>query len=254
MNRFKVALSILSVCTFLFPFKVFAQTDINAEDITAIQWVELNPQQKFDIISIYLNDLSESIQEQCIEFLNDYALTCEDECDLYTVYEIVDEYLSTDDSEESLVWEVSTYKERVFYKVHGMAVWGHEFGFLKHLSDCSKDSFWLSFSSYQDQVGSLKGEKINFTLIIDDQEFEVLLPVINVGRIGLTNVVMMTNVELDSLIMESLNDAQMVNVKVSFDDQAFDLFDIKEDTFPLNGFLAAKQEAFDVCQSGSKEN
>jgi len=144
-------------------------------------------------------------------------------------------------------WTVEERMGRVFYFTRGRIVWGHEFGFFKDLGYCNEDTFWLSISSYEDEVQAFDGKDIEFELEIDKEHYSVKIPMMSVGKLASNNIMLFTNLSLDNEATDALRKGSVVNLRVVGPKELLDFFDIKEDEFDLKELIDAQQKAFDVC-------
>ena len=148
-------------------------------------------------------------------------------------------------------WTVEIRIGRVFYYTHGTAVWGHEFGFFKDVNDCSSDTLWLTFSSYEENVKDFKGRDVVILLDVDGKEFKVKTPMLGTGTIGLTHVMTFTNWSPGEQLMDALAKGRYVKVQILEPKELETLLDIKEDQFGLEGFVASRKEAESVCMANT---
>ena len=145
-------------------------------------------------------------------------------------------------------WIVKIRIGRVFYYTHGTAVWGHEFGFFKDVNDCSSDTLWLTFSSYEKGVKDFEGRDVVILLDVDGKEFRVKTPMMSTGTIGLTNIMTFTNWSPGEQLMDALMKGRYVTVQILEPKELEALLDIKEDEFSLEGFADSRKEAESVCR------
>ena len=63
-------------------------------------------------------------------------------------------------------WSVDRHGQFIRYTTHGSVVHGHEFGFLLRSGDC-REVLWLSWSTSDDGIHDLSGERARFELELD---------------------------------------------------------------------------------------
>lgn len=146
-------------------------------------------------------------------------------------------------------WAVEERVGRLFYFTHGTVVWGHEFGFFKDPNDCNVDTLWLTFSSSEDKVKDFVGKGVVILFNVDGQDFKVKTPMLNVGTIGLTQVMTFTNARAKKSLIDAVANGRYVKVQILEPKKLEALLDIKEDQFGLKGFAAIKKEAESKCSA-----
>ena len=146
-------------------------------------------------------------------------------------------------------WMVEQRVGRLFYVIHGTAVWGHEFGFFKQADDCDEDTIWLTFSSSEEKVKDFIGKDIVISLNVDGQETKIKLVMLSVGTLGFTNIMTFTNWSPGEQLIGSLVKGHQVKVRILEPKSLEALLDIKEDRFSLEGFVASRGRAEAICRA-----
>ena len=91
-------------------------------------------------------------------------------------------------------WTVESRAGRLFYFTHGMAVWGHEFGFFKGANDCGGDTLWMTFSSSEEKVKDFIGKDVAILLHVDGRDFTLIrIPMLSTVPIGGIYIMAFTN-------------------------------------------------------------
>ena len=144
-------------------------------------------------------------------------------------------------------WQISKVSGLVRYIVHGTAVYGHQFGFLKDTGQCNVDILWLSWSSDDPAVIKLVGSEITFLVDVDGTTSKIVADLVNTSTlIPFTTVVLFTNFTADPEFLSVLNRGKEVSITISGDSRNF--FDVPSDRFSLMGFETARREATKACQ------
>jgi len=150
-------------------------------------------------------------------------------------------------------WETSIVGDNfVRYITHGSAVWGHEFGFIRSIGQCdAPESLWLTFSTYEDDLNGLEGGTLEATFTVDEQAFQMKLPVLGVQKFTPTmSIAFFTNIAVPSALRQALMNGNEVSVEFVAPQPLVAKFDIPMDTFSLSGITANSTKALDVCQTG----
>ena len=176
-------------------------------------------------------------------------------------------YLNAEEIFKHKDWSVATYpndNQYIKYSTHGTNVWGHEFGFLKVVGDCKADNLYVSWSSTTpiNILERMKSKKVLFDVKPDDN-FVFHFPVPNLMVKYLSgseyleipdplSVMLFTNYFPQFTFIPTLEAGRNVIVKVNEEDPHFKNFDIAEDKFSLEGYIAARQFAFEQCEQRTK--
>jgi len=73
-------------------------------------------------------------------------------------------------------WSASSSENTAEYLVNGNTVHGHEFGFLKMAGNCNTDILWVSWSTAEKEVKSLKGIDATIQLRVGATKFQIEVP------------------------------------------------------------------------------
>ena len=177
-------------------------------------------------------------------------------------------YLNAEEVFKHKDWLVATYPDDskyIKYSTHGTAVWGHEFGFLKTIGDCKADNIYVSWSSTKNinQLKRMESKKVLFDLGPDDNfEFQFAIPNLAVTHLigsneyfeipNPLNVMLFTNYFPKYTFMPTLEAGRKISVNVSNQDPHHGNFDIPDDQFSLEGYIAARQYAMELCEMRTK--
>ena len=153
-------------------------------------------------------------------------------------------------------WEISRFNDAIIYTTHGMAVHGHKFGWVKRAGHCNKEFMYLTFSSMHKDKGLL--EKI----VKSDVPVEVVFPqmepnhpaklymylvAVNDLTFGGTKIATFTGIENNQMFDAFMEHFNLIEIEIVGAHQA--LFDIPVDTWSLDGYIAAKTKAQEMCEA-----
>ena len=145
-------------------------------------------------------------------------------------------------------WSVASKVGRIFYITHGSAVWGHEFGFFKNSGSCGGDILWISFSSDNDKVLDFVGKIVQFRINVDGQSYDVNLNMLDANKLTpVTKVMLFTNFVAGDKFIDLLNKGHKVSIKIIGPKEFVKFLDIPEDSFSLDGYIASRLKAKDIC-------
>jgi len=148
-------------------------------------------------------------------------------------------------------WEVNASSPKFTrFTTHGSVVHGHLFGMVKIADSCEKDILFISWSSYESRVTEFQGKKIKIGLIINDHQKVITIPLLSVLDSGFgPNILAFSNFKVPQNFITAFEKEQIVKVIIKGPEEFISLFDIKEDEFSLNGFIANRLKAQEVCES-----
>ncbi|MDH5181780.1 MAG: hypothetical protein OEZ39_01345 [Gammaproteobacteria bacterium] len=145
-------------------------------------------------------------------------------------------------------WSITEQERIVRYIVNGTLVHGHEFGFIKNRKDCSKDILWISFSSYDENVKKYVGQDALLRFQAGETKFQLALNYLT--SFNFTNTLIVTaftNLIASEKLVNLLQNSRQIEVSIAGPDELVKTFDIKQDTFNLQGFTAARDKAREIC-------
>ena len=149
-------------------------------------------------------------------------------------------------------WEVSKIGNMVLYSAHGENVHGHRFGWLKRAGSCNQDILYLTYSSYNENINVLeKLTKNTMPLKVIFPQTEGVTLHILPEIIGLTGLGNMKIVTLSNMRKEKVMDAyssKLNAITIEIEEPYTSLFDITFDNWSLNGYVAAKLKAQEMCE------
>ena len=160
-------------------------------------------------------------------------------------------YASEDIFDESRIWDVQIVGDDfIFYRVPGQAVWGHRYGFVKQIPNCSQDQFFVEWSSYED-IKPYEGKYVPFSLVNDQGVSTKLNPTLIAVK-DFTSIMQVgffaeddRGYSYSSAFKDFNKNSKQVTINIGDD---FDNFDIKTDTFLTNGYEKARIDAERTCR------
>ena len=151
-------------------------------------------------------------------------------------------------------WSVHRIGEFVRYTTHGSVVHGHEFGFLLRSGDC-REVLWLSWSTYDEGIYELSGERTRFELELDGTPGVLTAPLGMVRELTpglpMTKVMVFSDVLLRPEFMRELEKGRDLDVRVVGPDEMLKVLDVSEDQFSLMGFTATRLKAREWCEGNT---
>ncbi len=153
-------------------------------------------------------------------------------------------------------WKVEEIGTFVRYTTHGSVIWGHQFGFLKRIEDCSLDNLWVSLSSSFDEVKEFEGEDALLKLDIDGAVSEIKVQLSTVYKPELLSYHLMafTNYVPENDFIDLLKKGHELKLTVVEPKQLVKYLDINDEVFSLNGFIASRLKANEYCEKLTKRN
>ena len=146
-------------------------------------------------------------------------------------------------------WTVKEEMGKIFYYTHGTTVWGHEFGCYKDPNNRERDILWLAFSSMDEKIKDFKGQFVTVLLDFGTKRSQVELKILYSGTIGSTHVIYLSNWLVGEKLMELLMAEKYVKVSFLEPKELEVLFDIKEDSFSLEGFAESRKKAKEMSKN-----
>jgi len=157
-------------------------------------------------------------------------------------------------------WTVDFFIDDIIrYSTNGSVVNGHRFGWLIKPGACDVDVLYLAISTYKSNAATLKNKlngkivplKISFpeitkipktvkikTDFLSAMDYTPTLTVVNFSHFHMGRVLDLRMRELKKIIIE-------------IDTPFSKLFDITWDEYDLNGYVASRQKAHEICEQHS---
>ena len=150
-------------------------------------------------------------------------------------------------------WEVSKLDNLIIYRTNGNIVHGHTFGWIKRVGQCSHDNLYLTYSSsHQDKdiLEKLKNNKVPLKLVFpesDSSPIKIHPPIISVNDFGSMKIITLSNVQQNNELNAYMEELHSVEIAIT--SPYAKLFDIPKDSWSLDGYIAAKLKAKELCES-----
>ena len=150
-------------------------------------------------------------------------------------------------------WEVDRYNNIVRYSTHGSIVHGHRFGWIKKAEDCDTDILATTISTKKinkERLYDFKGESIDLRINFPQAEGEDPA-IINTDLIGVFDFATLKIAFFGNFIQGQMFDSLMAyfnTIKIEVTNPHKIYFDIPSDEFSLNGYVAAKLKAKELCE------
>jgi hypothetical protein len=150
-------------------------------------------------------------------------------------------------------WEVDRYNNIVRYSTHGNIVHGHRFGWIKKAGNCDTDILATTISTKKinkERLYDFKGESINLRINFPQAEGEDPA-IINTDLIGVFDFATLKIAFFGNFIQGQMFDSLMAyfnTIKVEITNPHKIYFDTPSDEYSLNGYVAAKLKAKELCE------
>ena len=150
-------------------------------------------------------------------------------------------------------WEVDKYNNIVRYSTHGSIVHGHRFGWIKKAGNCDTDILATTISTKKinkERLYDFKGESIDLRINFPQAEGEDPA-IINTDLIGVFDFATLKIAFFGNFIQGQMFDSLMAyfnTIKVEITNPHKIYFDIPSDEYSLNGYVAAKLKAKELCE------
>ncbi|MDA7842799.1 hypothetical protein N9A22_01920 [Methylophilaceae bacterium] len=150
-------------------------------------------------------------------------------------------------------WEVDRYNNIVRYSTQGSIVHGHRFGWIKKAGNCDTDILATTISTKKinkERLYDFKGESIDLRINFPQAEGEDPA-IINTDLIGVFDFATLKIAFFGNFIQGQMFDSLMAyfnTIKVEITNPHKIYFDIPSDEYSLNGYVAAKLKAKELCE------
>ena len=150
-------------------------------------------------------------------------------------------------------WEVDKYDNMVRYSTHGSIVHGHRFGWIKKAGNCDIDILATTISTQKNNKNRLfdfKGKSIDLRINFPQAEGEDPA-IIKTDLISIFGFANLKIAFLGNFIQGKVFDSLMAyfnTIRVEVTNPHKIYFDIPSDEYSLNGYVAAKLKAKELCE------
>jgi len=137
-------------------------------------------------------------------------------------------------------WSVNRYNNGTLKAItHGKIIWGHEFGIVKIPDECEQNLLWLTISTYEKDLKSLKGKKVEFEIKVDEKKYNLDLKIVYLSKFTtIMHIVLFEQVNLNSDFINILKKGKKLFLTIKESNEIAGKFDIKNEEFSLSGFVA----------------
>jgi len=152
-------------------------------------------------------------------------------------------------------WEITQFKDMVIYKTNGMAVHGHKFGWVKKAGNCSEDILYLTFSTTHEKkniLDKLKNNRLPIKVTfpeVDGVSHVMMAELLSVSDFASMKVVTLSNVLKDPVFDLYMGGLYQIEIEIEIDSPYKYVFDIPVDNWSLDGYIAAKFKAKEMCEA-----
>ena len=139
------------------------------------------------------------------------------------------------------------------YRTNGNIVHGHSFGWIKRVGQCNYDNLYLTYSSVhkdKDILEQLKNNKVPLKLVFpesDSSPIKMHPPIISVNDFGSMKIITLSNIQQNNELNAYMEELHSVEIAIT--SPYAKLFDIPKDSWSLDGYIAAKLKAKELCES-----
>jgi len=150
-------------------------------------------------------------------------------------------------------WTVDKLDNLVMYATHGTAVHGHKFGWMKKAGNCSEDILYLTFSTTHEEknvLDKLKNNRLPIKVTfpeVDGISHVMMAELLSVSDFASMKVVTLSNVLKDPVF--DLYMGGLYQIEIEIDSPYKYVFDIPVDNWSLDGYIAAKVKAEEMCEA-----
>lgn len=150
-------------------------------------------------------------------------------------------------------WTVDKFDDLVWYATNGTAVHGHKFGWVKKAGNCSEDILYLTFSTTHEKkniLDKLKNNRLPIKVTfpeVDGVSHVMMAELLSVSDFASMKVVTLSNVLKDPVFDLYMGGLHQIEIEI---DSPYEyVFDIPVDNWSLDGYIAAKLKAKEMCEA-----
>tara|TARA_B100001059_G_scaffold179984_1_gene180704 strand:+ start:43 stop:633 length:591 start_codon:yes stop_codon:yes gene_type:complete len=150
-------------------------------------------------------------------------------------------------------WEVDKMGDIIRYSTYGEVIHGHRFGWLKTVGSCEHDNLYVTYSSTYGNInilGKLKKNNMPLKVIFPQEKglsFQIFPEIIGLNGLGSLQIVTLSNfgkAEVMDAYLSKLN-----SIIIDIEDPYKSLFDVAFESWSLDGYIAAKLKAKELCDA-----
>ena len=172
---------------------------------------------------------------------------------LFFLFAIPQSYGDTNESPAKYKdWEVDKIGDMIRYSAHGENVYGHRFGWIKRVGSCDHDNLYLTYSSHKKNTNVL--EKLTKSTMpirfifpqAEGVSLHMLPEIVSLNGLGSLNIVTLSNIDKEVIMDAYFSKLNVITIEI--EEPYSSLFDITFDRWSLNGYIAAKLKAQEMCE------
>ena len=150
-------------------------------------------------------------------------------------------------------WKIDTYKDLVMYGADGQGFAGHVFGWVKKVGSCAQDDLFISFSTThesKDMLDQLVNQRLSMKVTFPEVEgvSYVMEPkLLSTKDSDKTKHIILARVPKDPVFDLYMHKLHVLEIGIQKPYQG--MFDMHYDSWSLDGYVAAKLKAKELCEA-----
>lgn len=172
-------------------------------------------------------------------------------CSLFsiTLFAMVSNLNASEQVWEYKDWVTQKNDTSVRFMTNGSIVHGHQFGFLKQPGSCSSEILWLSWSTPYSEIKNFESESVSIKFASEESHFQLSLPISYIYELTPNlSIALFTNFVAGNQFISILETGKSIDVSIVSPDEVVQVFDVTKDSFSLDGFIAARLKAAEICE------
>ena len=155
-------------------------------------------------------------------------------------------------------WKIDTYKDLVMYGADGQHFSGHVFAWIKKAGSCDQDDLFISFSTThesKDMLDQLVNQRLSIKVTFPEVEgvSYVMEPkLLSTKNSDKTKHIVLARVPKDPVFDLYMHKLHVLEIGIQKPYQG--MFDMHYDSWSLDGYVAAKLKAKEMCEALEKDN
>ena len=155
-------------------------------------------------------------------------------------------------------WKIDTYNDLVMYGADGQGFAGHVFGWVKKAGSCDQDDLFISFSTNhesKDMLDQLVNQRLSMKVTFPEVEgvSYVMEPkLLSTKNDDKTKHIILARVPKDPVFDLYMHKLHVLEIGIQKPYQG--MFDMHYDSWSLDGYVAAKLKAKEMCEAIVEDN
>ena len=155
-------------------------------------------------------------------------------------------------------WKIDSYNDLVMYGADGQGFAGHVFGWVKKAGSCDQDDLFISFSTThesKDMLDQLVNQRLSIKVTFPEVEgvSYVMEPkLLSTKNSDTTKHIVLARVPKDPVFDLYMHKLHVLEIGIQKPYQG--MFDMHYDSWSLDGYVAAKLKAKEMCEALEKDN